>query len=70
MIFSATDIAKFFGVMVPTFHKRMSGFSLSVSNFYSTVNDQELDAVLRDILIDFLKTGYKRMLGYLNACGM
>ena len=48
----------------------MSGFSLSMSNLYSTVTDQELDAVLRDILIDFPKTGYRRMLGHLKARGI
>ena len=52
--FSVTDIVKFFGVSVRTVHRRMSGFSLSDSNLYSTVTDHELDAVLRDILIDFL----------------
>ena len=45
---SVTDIAKFLGVSVRTVHRRMSGFSLSVSNLYSTVTDHELDAVLRD----------------------
>ena len=48
--FSVTDIAKFSGVSDRTVHRRTSGFSLSVSNLYSTVTDQELDAVLRDIL--------------------
>ena len=58
--FSVTDIAKFFEVSVRIVHRRIIGFSLSVSNLYSNVTDQELDAVLRDTLIDFPKTGYSK----------
>ena len=68
--FFVTDIAKFFAVSLRTVHWRMSGRLLSVSNSYSTVTGQELDAILRDILIDFPKTGYRRILGHLNARGM
>ena len=50
-------------------HGRMSGCSLSVFNLNSTVTDQELNAVLRDILIHLPKTGYRGMLGHLNAGG-
>ena len=68
--FPVTDIAKFFAVNIRTVHRRMSGCLLSVSSSYSTVTGQELDAILRDILIDFPKTGYRRILGHLNASGM
>ena len=68
--FPVTDIATFFAVNVRTVHRRMSGCLLSVSSSYSTVTGQELDAILRDILIDFPNTGYRRILGHLNARGM
>ena len=55
---------------VRTVYKRMSGCSLSVSISYSNVTDKEFDAVLRDILISFPKTGYRRMLGHMNKRGM
>ena len=67
--FSVTDTAKFFGVSVRTVYGEWVDFHY-VSNLYSTVTDQELDAVLRDILIDFPKTGYRRMLGHLKARGI
>ena len=47
----------------------MSGCSLSVSISYSNVTDKEFDAVLRDILIGFPKTGYRRMLGHMKKRG-
>ena len=68
--FSVTDIAKIFAVSLRTVHRKMSGCLLSVSNSYSTLTGQELNAILRDILIDFPKTGYRRILGHLNASGM
>ena len=70
MNISVTDVAKFLGVSVHTVHRRMSGCSLSVSNLNSTNTDQKLDVVLGNILIVFPKTGYKKMLGHLNAPGM
>ena len=64
--FSVVDITKLYGVSKSTTHRRMSEFGLSVSSQYSDINNDELDEVVRLIIDDFPRTGYRRMMGFLK----
>ncbi|XP_030580597.1 uncharacterized protein LOC115776936 [Archocentrus centrarchus] len=48
----------------------MADYGVRVSDLFSNIGDDELDGVVRDILSYHPNTGYKMMLGYLNARGI
>ena len=68
--FPATEIARLFGVSGRTIYRRMSEFGLSVSAQYSDIDDAGLDEIVRDVLKDFPRTGYRRMIGFLKERGL
>ncbi|XP_038131930.1 uncharacterized protein LOC119777188 isoform X2 [Cyprinodon tularosa] len=64
-------IAKLFGVSERTVHRRMAENDIRVSDLlFSNIDHSELDAVVREILRCHPNTGYKMMLGHLNAQGI
>lgn len=65
--FSATDIARIRGVSKRTIFKRLADFGLSVSSRYSSINDVDLDVIVKDIFKDFPNTEYRRMIGFLKT---
>ena len=68
--FNTQQIASLLGVSQRTVERHLSECNLNISTSYSNLSDQELDAVIRSILADFLQTGYKRMTGFLRARGL
>ena len=68
--FSATRIACMLGVSVRTIRRRMDDIGLRVSDFYSTMPDNELDIVVNEILVLFPNTGYRMMTGHLKRRGI
>uniref|UniRef100_A0A3Q3FKJ3 Integrase catalytic domain-containing protein n=1 Tax=Kryptolebias marmoratus TaxID=37003 RepID=A0A3Q3FKJ3_KRYMA len=67
---SVMDIARLFGVSERTVHRRMAEYGIRVSELYCNIEDDELDGVVREILSYHPNTGYKMILGYLNARGI
>ena len=68
--FSITQIAFILRVSVSTVKRRLKYFSLSVTETYSKMCDEDLDIKLREILNNFPRTGYRRMMGFLKSEGM
>ena len=48
----------------------MCGFGLSAANFYTSLSDEQLDAVITDIQRDFPNVGSKRITGLYRARGI
>lgn len=68
--FKVPDIAEILQVSVRTVRRRMSAYSLSVSNLYSTLTDQQLDGIVQDIQHHFPTCGNRQMMGHLLARGI
>ncbi|XP_076842246.1 uncharacterized protein LOC143486736 [Brachyhypopomus gauderio] len=67
---TAGQIASVFGVSERTIRRRMAQNGLRVGDLYSSVDDNDLDAMVRDILLHHPNSGYKLMVGHLNARGI
>ena len=63
--FSCPKISEVLGVSLSTIKRRMNEFGLSVTSLYSIITDQELDAIVSQIKIDFPNSGYRLMQGLL-----
>lgn len=69
MNFSCPHIASLIGVSLSTIRRRMSAYNLSVSNSYSNMTDEELDALVIDIKHNNPNAGYRMMRGHLLQKG-
>uniref|UniRef100_A0A096MBG5 Integrase catalytic domain-containing protein n=1 Tax=Poecilia formosa TaxID=48698 RepID=A0A096MBG5_POEFO len=67
---SVMDIGRLFGVSERTVHRRMAEYSMRVSELFCNTEEDELDGVVLKILSYHPNTGYKMILGYLNARGI
>lgn len=67
--FSAGDIAKLFSVSKRTVERRLNKFGISVRASYAPLSNDELDAVVTDIISEFPNVGCKRMTGLLFSRG-
>ena len=68
--FSVVDIATLLGVSVRTVERRLFEFGLSVRLTYSSIDNEELDQLIQNILTEFPNTGYRRMTGFLRSRGL
>ena len=68
--FTITAMAKMLNVSESTVKRRVKNYGLSISSKYAILTQQELDNVVKEILEQFPKTGYKRMIGYLMIGGI
>ena len=68
--FTITAMAKMLNVSESTVKRRVKNYGLSILSKYANLTQQELDNVVKKILEQFPKTGYKRMIGYLMAKGI
>ncbi|XP_035984963.1 uncharacterized protein LOC110368072 [Fundulus heteroclitus] len=68
--FTVPDIARLMGVSERTIHRRMAENGMRVSDLLNNMSDEELDAVVGEILCYYPNTGYKMMMGHLNARGI
>ena len=68
--FDCPTIAKMLGVSLSTVRRRMAEYHLSVNSCYSTMNDDELDGIVREIKVQFPNSGYRIMDGLLHQRGM
>ncbi|CAG7831034.1 unnamed protein product, partial [Allacma fusca] len=66
--FNITTISKLVGVSRMTLYRRLNEGEVSVSR-YANICNNELDAVVTDILQEFPNSGYRRVQGYLQARG-
>ncbi|XP_028412589.1 uncharacterized protein LOC114535486 [Dendronephthya gigantea] len=67
--FSIADIAKALGVSQSTISRRMHHYGLSIRGNLPPLSDAELDAMIRDILYEFLNAGYRRVISQLATSG-
>ena len=67
--FSCPQIASVLGVSLSTVRRRMDEGNLSISSLYSTITDDELDAIVMDIKASFPNCGYRLMYGHLVTGG-
>ena len=68
--FTARQMATILGASARTIQRRLQQFGLSIRQTYTNMRDQELDLAVQEILRTQPNTGYKRMTGYLAACGV
>ena len=68
--FKIDEIAQLFITSKRTVERRMRDFGLSAANVYTSLSDQQLDAVITDIQRDFPNVGCKRITGLLRARGI
>ena len=64
--FDCPTIANMLGVSLRTVRRRMTEYHLSVKSHYSTMNDDELDGVVRELKVQFPNSGYRIMDGLLH----
>lgn len=67
--FNCPRIADVLGVSLSTIRRRMSEFGLSITALYSTITDQELDALVSQIKVEFPNCGSRLMHGHLLCRG-
>ena len=68
--FSVPHIAHLLGTSVRTIRRRMEEFGLSVTAFYSSISDNDLDAIVNETLTHFPNSGYRMMAGHLRRHGI
>ena len=67
--FKATDIANMLCISEKTVYRRLSENGMSVRDTYANLTEQELDAIIEDVLHEFPNSGYKSMHGHLLSRG-
>ncbi|MEQ2231297.1 hypothetical protein ILYODFUR_038069 [Ilyodon furcidens] len=68
--FKVQEIAELFGVGHQTIRRRMQSNGLRMSDMYSAMSDQELDAVIAEIHQSHPNTGHRMMKSFLHARGL
>ncbi|XP_028400508.1 uncharacterized protein LOC114523698 isoform X2 [Dendronephthya gigantea] len=68
--FKASEMAKILGVSEKTVYRRLEEYGLSMRNSYSSITENELDDIIKGILVEFPNTGYKTMRGHLLSRGL
>ena len=68
--FTVLQMSRLLGVSSSTIERRMAEFRLTVRGTYANISDEQLDATVREILVGFPNTGYKRMTGHLRSRGI
>ena len=68
--FSVPHIAHLLATSVRTIRRRMEEFGLSVTAFYSSISNNDLDAIVSEILTQFPNSGYRMMAGHLRRHGL
>lgn len=68
--FNVPNISRMVGVSVSTIRRRMTELGIRISNMYSTISDNELDAKIREIKEYFPNHGSRMLQGQLNVQGI
>ena len=68
--FSIPQMANMLGVSQSTVKRRMSSFSLSITQTYTNVSQEDLDHEVANVLGIFPNCGYRHMIGYLSSRGL
>ncbi len=68
--FSCPRIASLLGVSLRTIRRRMTDFSLTVSNLYSEINNNDLERTINGIYSSYPNCGYRMMDGHLCRLGI
>ena len=68
--FSCATIATMFGVSLRTIRRRMNEYNLSARACYSSIEETDLDHVVRELKEEFPNSGYRIMDGLLRQRGI
>lgn len=68
--FSVPRISCLLGVSVSTVHRRMTFYGFSVQSLYTSLNDEQLDAIVSEIQVRFPTAGNRQMCGLLRLSGI
>ena len=68
--FNSPAIAGILGVSLRTIERTHQGYGIRQRSTYSTISNKDLDNILNNISVDFPKTGYKHMTGFLRSRGV
>ena len=68
--FTVLQMSRLLGVSSSTIEHRMAEFRLTVRGTYANISDEQLDSTVREILVGFPNTSYKRMTGHLRSRGI
>ena len=63
-------MAALIGVGVRTIERRLHEYGLSVRSMFSSMENEDLDQVIRSILLEFPNIGNRRMTGFLRSRGL
>ena len=68
--FNVPQISSLLNVGKRTIERRLHEFHISINTTFSSLNNDELDAVVRDIVNEFPNVGYRRLAGFLRVKGI
>ena len=64
--FNVPQISSMLNVGKRTIERRLHEFGISMNAVFSSLNNDELDAIVREIVHEFPNVGYKRLIGFLR----
>ncbi len=67
---NCSSIASLLGVSLRTVRRRMSEFGLSVREYYTNINDSQLDFIVEGVKLSFPNYGYRMLRGHLRGLGI
>jgi len=67
---NCSSIASLLGVSLRTVRRRMSEFGLSVREYYTDINDSQLDFIVEGVKSIFPNYGYRMLQGHLRGLGI
>lgn len=68
--FNTSDMATMLGVSVRTVQRRLSEYSLSITDRYADISNEALDNHVMEVFQMFPNCGYRRMLAFLETKGL
>lgn len=68
--FNVPQIASLLNVGKRTIERRLHEFNISMSTTFSLISNDNLDAIVRDIVNEFPNVGNRRLQGFLRAKGI
>ncbi|XP_028412583.1 uncharacterized protein LOC114535478 [Dendronephthya gigantea] len=68
--FNVPQISAMLNVGKRTIERRLHEFGISINTTFSSINNDDLDAVVRDIVKEFPNVGYRRLTGFLRVKGI
>ncbi|CAH3153690.1 unnamed protein product [Porites evermanni] len=68
--FKGTDMTCMLSISQATLNRRRKDFNLEISHFFSTIDDDTLDGIVRGKKEEFPNSGYRMVWGHLKGRGL